>query len=124
MAFAEQIDCFNPKHTSDTKGACTMADVKDQAKDKIGEGTNWAKKTVDAAMDKATDVSSNARDYAKQAVDKAQEGYQEIADRSKEVFRQADDAVRENPHLSVGAALGAGVFVGVLVGLALRSGRS
>ena len=101
-----------------------MADIKDQAKDKIEEGTNWAKKTVDAAVEKAADVSSSARDYATQAVNKAQAGYEEVADRSQEVFRQADDAVRENPHLSVGAALGAGVLVGMLVVLALRSGRS
>ena len=101
-----------------------MADVKEQAKDNIEEGTNWAKKTVDAAVDKAGDVSSSVRDHAKQAVDKAQEGYQEVAERGHEIFRQADAALRDNPRLSVGAALGAGVFVGILVGLALGSGRS
>jgi ElaB/YqjD/DUF883 family membrane-anchored ribosome-binding protein len=100
-----------------------MADVKDEAKDKIEEGTNWAKKTVDAALEKAGDVSSSVRDHAKQAVDKAQEGYQEVAERGQEIFRHADAAVRENPHLSFGAALGAGLFVGMLLGLALRSGR-
>jgi ElaB/YqjD/DUF883 family membrane-anchored ribosome-binding protein len=125
MAFAERIDnTFNSKQTSDNKGTCAMADVKDQAKDKIEEGTNRAKKTVDAAVDKAADISSSARDYAQQAVDKAREGYQEVADRSQEVVRQADHAVRENPHLSIGAALGAGFFVGLLVGFAARSGRS
>jgi hypothetical protein len=30
-----------------------MADVKDQARDKIEEGTSWAKKAVDAVADKA-----------------------------------------------------------------------
>jgi hypothetical protein len=52
------------------------------------------------------------------------EGYQDVAERSQEVFRQTDDAVRENPHLSVGAALGAGVVLGLFVGLALGAGRS
>ena len=37
-----------------------MADVKDQSKDKVEEGTNWAKKTADVVVDKAADVSSSA----------------------------------------------------------------
>jgi ElaB/YqjD/DUF883 family membrane-anchored ribosome-binding protein len=125
MALAKRIDCtFNSIQTSDNKGACAMADVKHQAKDKIEEGKNWAEKTVDAAVDKGGDASSSVRDHAKQAVDKAQEGYQEVAERGQEVFHQADAALRENPHLSVGAALGAGVVLGLFVGLFLGSGRS
>jgi ElaB/YqjD/DUF883 family membrane-anchored ribosome-binding protein len=106
------------------KGDCAMADVKDQAKDKIEEGTSWAKKAVDAVADKAGDVSSSVGDQAKQAVGKAQEAYQQVAEQGQEVFRHADAAVQENPHLSVGAGLGAGVVVGILIGLALGSGRS
>jgi ElaB/YqjD/DUF883 family membrane-anchored ribosome-binding protein len=125
MALAKRIDCtFNSKQTSNNKGACAMADVKHQAKDKIEEGKNWAEKTVDSAVDKGGDVSSSVRDHAKQAIDKAQEGYQEVAERGQEMLRQADAALRDNPHLSVGAALGAGVLVGMLVGLVLGSGRS
>jgi ElaB/YqjD/DUF883 family membrane-anchored ribosome-binding protein len=101
-----------------------MPDVKDQAKDKVEEGTSWAKKAVDTLADKAGDVSSSVGDHAKEAVGMVQEGYQQVAERSQEVFRDADAAVRENPHLSLGAALGVGFFVGMLVGLALRSGRS
>jgi ElaB/YqjD/DUF883 family membrane-anchored ribosome-binding protein len=101
-----------------------MADVKDEAKDKVKEGKIWAKDAVDAMADKAGYVASTVRGHAMQVADKAQEGCQEVAERSQEVFRHADATVRENPHLSVGAALGAGVFVGMLVGLALGSGRS
>jgi ElaB/YqjD/DUF883 family membrane-anchored ribosome-binding protein len=115
---------FNPKHTSDKKEASAMADVKDETKDKIEEGTNSAKKGVDAAANKARDVASSVSDHAKQAVGEAQEGYQQVAERSQEFLRHADAAVRENPHLSVGVALGAGIFVGMVVGLALRSGRA
>jgi ElaB/YqjD/DUF883 family membrane-anchored ribosome-binding protein len=105
-------------------GACAMGDVKDQPKDKIEEVKNWAENTVDAVSDKAGDVATGVRDLAKQTLGKAQEGYQRVAEQSREVFRDADAAVRDNPHLSVGAALGAGLFVGVLVALALRSGRA
>jgi len=56
-----------------------MADVKDQAKAKIEEGTSWAKKAVDTVADKAGDVSNSLGDQATQAVGKAQEAYQQIA---------------------------------------------
>jgi ElaB/YqjD/DUF883 family membrane-anchored ribosome-binding protein len=125
MALAKWIECtFNSKQTSDNKGARAMADVKHQAEGKIEEGTNWSKKTVDAAVNKGGEVSSSVRDHVKHAVDTAQEGYQEVAESGQEIFRQADAALRDNPHLSVGAALGAGVLVGMLVGLALGSARS
>jgi ElaB/YqjD/DUF883 family membrane-anchored ribosome-binding protein len=125
MALAKRIECaFNSRQTSDNKGAYAMADVKDEAKDKVERGKIWAKDAVDAMADKVGHVPSSVRDHAKQAVDKAQEGYQEVAERGPEVFHQADAALRENPHLSVGAALRAGMVLGLFVGLALGSGRS
>jgi ElaB/YqjD/DUF883 family membrane-anchored ribosome-binding protein len=107
-------------------GACATADVKEEAEDKkdqLEEGRNRVKQTVEATTDKAGDVSSGVRDQVKHVVGEAQEACQQVAVRSQEVFRNADAAVRENPHWSVGAALGAGLFVGMLIGIALRSGR-
>jgi ElaB/YqjD/DUF883 family membrane-anchored ribosome-binding protein len=89
-----------------------MADAKD-AKEKSDERQSEVKRVVDPVVDKAGDVMSVVRDKIEQAVGESQEG-----------LRHAGVAVRENPGMSVGGALGMGLLVGVIIGLAVRSGRN
>jgi ElaB/YqjD/DUF883 family membrane-anchored ribosome-binding protein len=89
-----------------------MADAKD-AKEKTDEGPSEVKRVGDPVVDKAGDVMSVVREKIEQVVGESQEG-----------LRHVGVAVRENPGLSVGGALGMGVLVGVIIGLALRSGRT
>jgi ElaB/YqjD/DUF883 family membrane-anchored ribosome-binding protein len=75
----------------------------------------------DTATQTVTEVAQAVAKSVKDQADKIAEGGQQVINSSLEHAAQADtaarQAIRENPGLAVGAALG----VGILVGLALRS---
>lgn len=66
-----------------------------------------------------TQTAETARDYVKHAGEHLREGYSQVAERAGEGYRRAGDVVRHNPGRTVAAAFGAGLVVGVLVGLVL-----
>jgi len=65
----------------------------------------------------------DVRGYAEHILDQSRQGYRQVAERAEEGFRQAGEMVRENPGLTVSAAIGLGLVVGVMIGLTLGSDR-
>lgn len=66
-------------------------------------------------------ASETVRDYAQQAAEKVQESSKQAADTMRHGYEEAEKVVRQRPAESVAVCFGAGVVVGVLVGLLLRS---
>jgi ElaB/YqjD/DUF883 family membrane-anchored ribosome-binding protein len=99
------------------------ADVLGRAKDAIHEGAQWAKNVADDVTAKASDATAGARDYAGKAVATLHEGSEQAARLTRQGFRHADAAVRANPGSSLALVFGAGIGLGVLVGMAMRPSR-
>jgi len=66
-------------------------------------------------------ASETVRDYAHQAAEKVQETSKQAAETMRHGYEEAEKVVRERPTESVAVCFGAGVLVGVFVGLMLRS---
>ena len=64
-------------------------------------------------------AAETARDYVEHAGEQFREGCSQVAERTREGYRRAGDVVRHHPGRSVASAFGAGLVVGVLVGLAV-----
>jgi ElaB/YqjD/DUF883 family membrane-anchored ribosome-binding protein len=100
-----------------------MADVKERAKDAVDEGTANAKESADTLADKAGEVMSDVRGYAGQVVEQSRQGYRQVAEQTQEGIRQAGAVVRGNPGLSLSAAFGVGIALGVVIGISLRPAK-
>ena len=100
-----------------------MADAKDRAKEAVDEGAAKAKETADTLAEKAGEVMSDVRGYAGHVLEQSRQGYGQVAKHAHEGIRQADAVVRGNPGLSVSAAFGVGVALGVVIGISLRPSR-
>jgi uncharacterized protein YjbJ (UPF0337 family) len=61
------------------------------------------------------------RGYATQAAEKVQQTTKQAGESLKHGYEEAEHMVRERPFESMAVCFGSGVFVGVLVGLLLRS---
>jgi uncharacterized protein YjbJ (UPF0337 family) len=62
-----------------------------------------------------------AGQYARQASQQLRDRYQDVASNMSEGYENVERMVRDRPTQSVAAALGVGLVVGVMVGLALKS---
>lgn len=89
---------------------------------------------ADEAATTAKQYGEKAKQYGEQAVQSAQEygqqaraamgqGYDETAAKLRQGYHQAEDTVRRNPLESVVASLGAGLIVGVVMGLMMQGRR-
>jgi len=92
-------------------------------KDAIEEGAERAKGTVDRVAGKTGEMMTDVRGYAEHVFDQSRQGYRQAAERAEEGFRQAGAVVRENPGLTISAAVGLGIAVGVMVGLSMGTDR-
>lgn len=61
------------------------------------------------------------RDYAQQAAERVQETSKQAAETMRHGYEEAEKVVRQRPAESVAVCFGAGVLLGVVVGLVLRS---
>jgi uncharacterized protein YjbJ (UPF0337 family) len=68
----------------------------------------------------AQQVTDTTRDYARAAGQFAEETYDRVADTVREGYERAEKYVERNPTQTVGMAFGAGLLLGVIVGLVLR----
>jgi ElaB/YqjD/DUF883 family membrane-anchored ribosome-binding protein len=109
MTWAERIDA--------------MADAKDQAKDAIDEDASKAKQATETVAGKADETLSHVRDSTEPALERAQAGYRQVAEHTQEGIRQAGAVVRGNPGISVSAAFGVGIAIGVVIGIRLRPSK-
>jgi uncharacterized protein YjbJ (UPF0337 family) len=104
----------------------------DQLIGRIHQRTGEARDAIEQFLDQATSqgaslvsdtvkaVGDIARDKSKQV----RESYNRISDQFGEQFDRSQEWIRERPAHSVATALAVGVLFGVVVGLALRGGRS
>jgi len=92
-------------------------------RDAIDEGAAMAKGTVDRVAEQSGEMASNVRGYAEHVLDRTRHGYRQVADRAEEGFRQASALARENPGMTISAALGIGLAIGALIGLSVGSDR-
>jgi uncharacterized protein YjbJ (UPF0337 family) len=101
----------------------------DQLIGRIQHKTGEARDAIEGFLDELTSHGASAisqaaesvKNYAGYATDQMREGYNRISDQFGSRFEASQDLIRENPASSVAMAFGAGVLLGVVVGLALRS---
>jgi ElaB/YqjD/DUF883 family membrane-anchored ribosome-binding protein len=66
-------------------------------------------------------AAESAGQYARQAGTQIRDRYHEVSEPLGEGYEQVERVVRDRPTQSVAAALGIGLVVGVMVGMALKS---
>lgn len=101
----------------------------DQLVGLIQRKTGEARKNIEGYLTEMTAEGGNmaaraaetAREYTSQAATAVREGYETVADEMRDRYAQAERMIQERPAMSAAVALGAGVFLGVMVGLCLRS---
>ena len=69
---------------------------------------------------RASDTASNYADYAGEAL---QDGYQRVSREAQRGYDYSVDTLKSHPMESVGIALGAGVVIGLMLGMSFSSGR-
>ena len=70
---------------------------------------------TDDLANSENNLKSKARAMGNAAWDATKSTYQKVQDKTVEYSRATDTAVRENPYVSVGIALGAGFLLGLLI---------
>jgi len=88
-----------------------------ETRDAIEEFLDEAAAEGSSALEHVTD---EVRRYAHDAADVVQEQSQRAADSVKRGYEEAESMVRERPGESVAIGFGAGVLVGVLMGLIIQ----
>lgn len=92
---------------------------------KTGEARQQIKRAIDEIADEYggafEDAKEVAREYAQHANEAMHEGAEQLRRRAREGYEQAHEVVRRRPAESVAVAFGAGLFMGVVVGLIIRS---
>jgi ElaB/YqjD/DUF883 family membrane-anchored ribosome-binding protein len=94
-----------------------MADTKERAKDAVAEGATKAKEATNTLAETAGEVMNEVRGYAGHVLEQSRQGFGEVADHAQTGMRHAGAVVRGNPGLSVVAAFGVGIALGVVIGI-------
>jgi hypothetical protein len=66
---------------------------------------------------------SDVRGYAAHVLEQSKQEYGQAAEYAQKGLHQAGTVVRGNPGLSVSAAFGVGIALGVVIGISLRPSR-
>lgn len=94
-----------------TKGASSM----------VGQAAEGAREYASQATNRiaeyAQEAGEYASDFASHAGERVQQGAQQAARGMKQGYQQAERVVRHNPAESVAVCFGAGVLVGLMVGM-------
>jgi uncharacterized protein YjbJ (UPF0337 family) len=92
---------------------------------KTGEARDAIERFLDDVVPQATstarNIASTARGYAEAAGEQVSQAYEKVSERVQQGYEAAQETVREKPLQSLGLAFGAGVLIGVVVGVMLRS---
>ena len=100
-----------------------MANTKDQVTNTAEEVATKAKEETATLAEKAGEVMKNVGDHAGQLAEQSRDAYKHVAQHTQKGIRQAGAVVRANPGLSLTAAFGVGVTLGMLVGMTMRPSR-
>lgn len=100
-----------------------MTDVKERVADAGEEAANRAKGVADTVAKKADEVMSAARDVAGHLTEQSRQGAEQVAAHAQSGMRQATATIRAYPGLTVTAAFGVGVALGVVIGMNSRPTR-
>ena len=99
----------------------------DQMTDDYGSKADKVRRKASQMTD---DASKTAREYSEQAkeaargqYDRAHEQYDAMAGQVRAKYHDAENAVRRNPAESLGVAFGAGLMMGLVVGLSCYAAR-
>lgn len=91
---------------------------------KTGEARNQIEKFLDDLTAEGSAsfgaAAENIREYAHQAADRVQETTRQAADSLRQGYEDAETLVRDRPTEAVAVCFGVGVFVGLVLGLAIR----
>ena len=96
---------------------------------KIQQKTGESREAIEGFLNQLTAEGASAASraaetvgqYARQAGGQLRDRYRDVAEQVDESYEQVERVVRDRPTQSVAAALGVGLVVGVLVGMALKS---
>ena len=92
---------------------------------KTGEARKSIETYLDSISEEGGDIASRtlegAREYTNQAATAIRDGYENVAEGMKERYADAERMIQERPATSAAVALGAGVFLGLMIGLCVRS---
>jgi ElaB/YqjD/DUF883 family membrane-anchored ribosome-binding protein len=100
-----------------------MSHTKDDLRRTIGEGAARARGSAERAGEQAGEMMGDVRDYAEHLLDQSRDAYRQAAACAEEGIRHAGKVMRQNPGLTLSAAIGLGVMIGVVVGMNLGSDR-
>jgi uncharacterized protein YjbJ (UPF0337 family) len=101
----------------------------DQLVGLIQRKTGEARNSIETYLEEVTRNGSSSvgqaaetvRQYATQASERMQEGTRQAQETFRQGYDQAEHMVRERPVESMAVCFGAGMFVGVLMGIMMRS---
>jgi uncharacterized protein YjbJ (UPF0337 family) len=101
----------------------------DQLVGLIQRKTGEARRSIESYINELTSdgagvanrAMESAREYTNQAASAVRHGYENVADEMRDRYSQAERMIHDRPATSAAVALGAGVCLGILVGLCLRS---
>jgi ElaB/YqjD/DUF883 family membrane-anchored ribosome-binding protein len=100
-----------------------MASTKDQVTNTGEEVATKAKEDAATLAEKAGEVVKEVSGHAGQLAEQSRDAYKQVAKHTQKGIRQAGAVVRANPGLSLTAAFGVGVTLGILVGMTMRPSR-
>jgi len=66
-------------------------------------------------------AAEEARQYVQHAADRLQEGSRQAVESVRQGYEEAEEYVRQRPSESMAVCFGVGMFVGLVVGLSMRS---
>jgi ElaB/YqjD/DUF883 family membrane-anchored ribosome-binding protein len=93
-----------------------MSRHKRKARGDLETISGYARDLMTATADLSGKKVDEARKRLNDALEQGKEKYNEVRDQALSSLRVADDFICDNPH----AAVGIGVFVGVVIGFLLR----
>jgi uncharacterized protein YjbJ (UPF0337 family) len=84
------------------------------------KGAGAFSQAAESARQYAGQAAETARQYAGQATETIQESSKHAAESFRHGYEQAEEMVRERPMESLAVCFGAGVFVGMIMGVLMR----
>lgn len=112
----DQLVGLIQRKTGETRGS-----VEKYLEEVSASGASTLNQAAESARQYAQQATEKAREYAGQATETIQQRSKQAAESLRHGYEEAEHLVRDRPAESMAVCFGAGVFVGVLLGIVLRS---